>query len=333
MSVTRQDVVAHILSSAGNNGTDAARAYAPANIALCKYWGKRNTELNLPVTGSLSLSLGAFGSHVRLARHAAGQDRVTHNGDTLAPETPFVRSLATYLDLFRDGRYFDIETRNTIPTAAGFASSASGFAALARCLNALMGWELSDQHLSVLARLGSGSASRSVYDGLVEWRPGTAEDGLDSYAVPLADQWPELRIGLLVLTDQAKPIGSRAAMQHTIESSPLYSVWPGTVDEDLATIKSAILDRDFTRLGVAAEGNAMAMHATMIAARPSVIYWTPDSVATIARVRAARETGLDLYLTMDAGPNVKLLFLAGDEAKVAAHFPDMLVADAFAAVD
>ena len=119
-------------------------------------------------------------------------------------------------------------------------------------------------------------------------------------------------------------------MQHTIDTSPLYRVWPDTVAADLASLKSAIRDRDFATLGMVAEGNAMAMHATMVAARPSVIYWTPDSVATIARVRAAREDGLAVYFTMDAGPNVKLLFLAEDEAAVKSRFGDVLVADAFA---
>jgi diphosphomevalonate decarboxylase len=330
MRITRADVVAQLLADASDCPVESSEVYAPANIALCKYWGKRCSELNLPVTGSLSLSLGSYGSHLRMSRLAdAATDRVTHNGVALSSETAFVRMLSAYLDLFRAGLYFNIETRNTIPTAAGFASSASGFAATVRGLDTLMGWGLSPQALSILARLGSGSACRSVYDGLVEWNVGTSADGMDSFATPLPDQWPDLRIGLLVLTDKAKPVGSRQAMQHTVDTSPLYRAWPETVASDLATIKAAITERSFACLGQAVEGNAMAMHATMFAARPGVIYWSPETVATIARVRQLRDDGLNVYCTMDAGPNVKLLFLHASQDALEAAFPDVIITNAY----
>ncbi|MDE0838251.1 MAG: diphosphomevalonate decarboxylase [Kiritimatiellae bacterium] len=330
MRITREDVVSQLLAGASDRPVESADVYAPANIALCKYWGKRCSELNLPVTGSLSLSLGSYGSHLRMSRMTeATTDRVTHNGVALSADTAFVRTLTAYLDLFRAGAYFNIETRNTIPTAAGFASSASGFAAAVRGLDTLMGWALSPQALSSLARLGSGSACRSVYDGLVEWDVGSSEDGMDSFATPLRDQWPDLRIGLLVLTDKTKPIGSRQAMQHTVDTSPLYRAWPETVASDLATIKAAITERSFERLGQAVEGNAMAMHSTMFAARPSVIYWTPETVATITRVRQLRDEGLMVYCTMDAGPNVKLLFLHASQEAIEAAFPDVVVTNAY----
>ena len=234
-----------------------------------------------------------------------------------------------YLNLFRANDRLLVQTHNTIPTAAGFASSASGFAALAKGLDALYGWSLPLSSLSILARLGSGSACRSVYDGLVQWNMGTSAEGMDSYAEPLDRQWPELRIGLLVLTDEQKPIGSREAMQHTVDTSPLYAAWPDVVGHDLALMKWAIQERDFGVLGKAAEGNAMAMHATMQAARPSVIYWTGQSVDVLKEVTRIRASGLDLYCTMDAGPNVKLIFLAEAEDEVRALFPKVLVADAF----
>ena len=331
MSVSKQDVISGVLSSAQSRPVDSVNVYAPANIALCKYWGKRNAELNLPITSSLSLSLGRYGSALTLSRIDREDDVVIHNGEELDPNSTFVMSLVRYLDLFRNEERYRVETHNTIPTAAGFASSASGFAAVAMGLDAINGWGLSRSLLSILARLGSGSASRSVYDGLVVWEAGRADDGMDSYAVPLEHQWPELRIGLHVLSDDVKAISSREAMQHTVQTSPLYESWPTLVSKDLAAMKAAINAHDFSVLGSLAEGNAMAMHATMQAARPGVLYWTPETVETLKEVRISRDSGLDLYCTMDAGPNVKLLFLADAEADVKSRFPHMLVASAFEA--
>jgi len=327
-SATPRDVVMRLIGDRppGPSGNrSVAEAFAPANIALVKYWGKRDTDLNLPVTNSLSLSLpGERGSRVRLS-FRDGSDRISLNGATVPPDSAFARRLSAWLDLFRANPDigYAVEAVNTIPTAAGFASSASGFAALTKALDALHGWGLPLSELSILARLGSGSACRSLFDGLVEWHAGRLLDGMDSYAEPLTDQWPELRIGLLIVSDAAKAVGSREAMRRTVETSPLYRAWPETVTQDLATIKAAIRARDFECLGRTVEGNALAMHATMLAARPAVCYWQPESLARMEQVRRARADGLPVYFTMDAGPNLKLLHLASDTDAVAAAFPGL----------
>ena len=331
MTVTRKDIVDQVLRGRKISVAAEATAYAPANIALCKYWGKRNDELNLPVTSSLSVSLGKLGSK---ARFAIGGDRdaVSLNGQPVDPSLPFARRLFAFLDLFRPApdAHFQVHAENTIPTAAGFASSASGFAAVVLALNKLFGWQLDQRSLSILARLGSGSASRSVYDGFVEWHAGTAENGMDSFAEPLTDTWPAFRMGLLVVSSMEKPIGSRAAMKHTVETSPLYASWPGKVATDLADIKAAIRAKDFDRLGRTAESNAMTMHATMIAAWPPVIYWLAESITEMRRVASLRHKGVPVYLTMDAGPNIKLLFLDKDTEAVQHAFPAMQIIAPFA---
>lgn len=331
MSVTRKDIVEQVLRDRQTSVAAEAAAYAPANIALCKYWGKRNDELNLPVTSSLSVSLGKLGSKARFTI-AGDRDAVSLNGQPVDASHPFAKRLFAFLDLFRPdpGAHFQVHAENTIPTAAGFASSASGFAAVVLALNRLFGWKLDQRSLSILARLGSGSASRSVYDGFVEWHAGTAEDGMDSYAEPLPDTWPAFRMGLLVISRMEKPIGSRAAMKHTMETSPLYAAWPGKVAADLADIKAAIRAKDFDRLGRAAESNAMTMHATMISAWPPVIYWLAESITEMRRVAALRHKGVPVYLTMDAGPNIKLLFLDKDTEAVQHTFPAMQVVTPFA---
>ena len=322
---TKQDVVDRLLENRSRHPAQAqAEAFAPANIALCKYWGKRNTELNLPVTDSLSMSLVHLGSDISICTDPK-QDRVVLNGRELATNDPFVTRTLEFLSLFKEGaEALQIEAQNTVPTAAGFASSASGFAALVRALDALYQWDLDERSLSILARLGSGSACRSIFEGLVFWHAGKSDDGMDSYAEPLAGQWPELRIGLIVLSEDQKHVGSRAAMQRTVETSPLYEAWPSVVERDIKEIQNAVAEKTFSKVGQIAERNALTMHATMMASDPPVIYWSPESVRTMQRVWNARDEGLDLFFTMDAGPNIKLLYEAHEQKHVLEYFPELV---------
>lgn len=324
-AIKKADVVRMILGERlGQMPTkDCATAYAPSNIALCKYWGKRNEELNLPVTSSLSVSLGSLGTTTRVCLSAAPRDEAVLNGQPLPARSKFTRSLSAYLNLVRPSPtvFFRIETTNTIPTAAGMASSASGYAALVMALNDLFGWSLSGRELSILARLGSGSACRSIYHGFVEWEAGADEDGMDSYAVPLEAEWPDLRIGVLLVSEDQKSVSSREAMKRTRRTSSLYEAWPVKVAHDLVVLKEAIENRDFELLGQTAESNALAMHATMLAAWPPVLYWHPQTVAAMHDIWTLRENGLPLYFTIDAGPNIKLIYEAAHEKDVKAAFP------------
>lgn len=312
----------------------AAEAYAPANIALVKYWGKRDENLNLPAASSLSVSLGPLGSHVRLAEAEPGAvaDTVFLNGVALDPGTSFARRASAWLDLVRPapGFRFDLQARNTVPTAAGFASSASGFAALAKAADALFGWNLPQSSLSVLARLGSGSAARSLADGFVEWRAGERTDGMDSFGVPLPDRWPSLRVGACVLSAREKPVGSREGMRRSAATCPFYGEWPGLVARDLDALRAAIADRDIGCLGTTAESNCLAMHALMLATRPPILYALPETLDTMRAVWAAREEGVPVWFTMDAGPNVKLLFEEAAEEAIRARFPSATIVSPFA---
>lgn len=309
----------------GGAGAGVGRAYAPANIALVKYWGKRDEALNLPVTDSLSVSLGELGSRVELRRGEGERDRVWLNGAELGAETRFVRRAAAWLDLVRpEGWVFEMRAENTVPTAAGFASSASGFAALAKAADGLFGWGLEAGELSVLARLGSGSAARSLWDGFVRWRAGEREDGMDSRGEPLAERWEELRVGAVTVCGAEKPVGSREGMRRTVETCAFYREWPGVVARDLARLEGAIRARDLQALGETAEGNALAMHALMAATRPAIVYALPGTVEAMRKVWAARAEGVGVWLTMDAGPNVKLLFEAREEQAVRGWFGDSL---------
>ena len=176
----------------------------------------------------------------------------------------------------------------------------------------------------MLARLGSGSAARSLWPGFVLWHRGERDDGMDSYADPLETVWPELRIGLLIEHSEAKAVSSRDAMNRTTQTSPFYKEWPTIVERDLQTMQAAIECKDFELLGETAERNALAMHATMMAAHPPVLYWQTSTVATIHQVWQLRDQGVPVYFTQDAGANLKLLYLENDEVMLNSYFPYLL---------
>lgn len=291
------------------------RAYAPSNIALAKYWGKRDQTLNLPMNSSLSISLADKGATVTV--QLANQHRVIINKQLMEINEKTTH-LIDYLQLFGSG--YEVNIDINIPIAAGLASSACIFAALVLALNDLYQWQLDNKSLSILARLGSGSAARSITTGFVEWHKGVAEDGSDSYAESLPVDWPEFCVGLCIISHAGKKISSRQGMQHTVETSPLYAAWPKAAENALIVIKKAIAERDFVSLGKAAEHNALTLHATMNSAWPSICYSTVETFQQIEEIRNLREQGIDVYFTQDAGPNLKLLFLEKDKQLIQKHF-------------
>lgn len=300
-----------------------ATEFAPTNIALVKYWGKREVTLNLPATSSLSISLADKGAETTLSIHEHPFDVITLNGKVIELTTSFAKRLIDFLNLFRakDSFYINVSIRANIPVAAGLASSACGFAALIKALNQLFSWDLSLPQLSILARLGSGSACRSLWDGFVEWHRGLRDDGMDSHGEPIQHTWPALCVGLLIMQEKEKLISSRDAMQRTTVTSPLYTEWPTKVAQDLTQIKMAISLRDFELLGKTAEWNAMNMHALMLSAWPPISYAIPETIIAMQTIWHLRHEGLALYFTQDAGPNLKLLFLEKDREEIQNKFP------------
>jgi len=306
-------------------------ARACANIALVKYWGKRDARLNLPAAGSLSLTLDALITTTRVAFDAGlADDELELDG---APARPAeLARTSEFLDLVRAAAGITTRARvvskNEFPTASGLASSASGYAALAVAAAGAAGLALSPRQLSILARRGSGSAARSVFGGFVrmhaghpaDGRPDGPDDGTNAFAEPLASPLTD-RVRMVIAIvggGVAKSHGSRDAMDHTAATSPLYRAWIELVPRDLAAAEAALAAGDLEQLGTIAEGNALAMHASAIAARPAVIYWQPATLAAFAEVRAQRAAGHAAWATMDAGPHVKVLTTAGDAAAVAA---------------
>jgi diphosphomevalonate decarboxylase len=309
---------------------EKGKAFAPSNIALCKYWGKRDLELNLPVTGSLSISLGHYGATTAISLSNTEEDVIILNGLEKSKESPFYKRLRVFLDLFRPpGKSFCVETMVNIPVGAGLASSAAGFASVILALNDLFHWNLPSAALSILARLGSGSACRSIFPGFVEWQVGVSEDGMDSFGIPLDITWPALRLGLLIVEEKEKPVSSSEAMKRSVLTSPYYPLWPKTQAADLALIKEALTTLDFIKLGKAAEANAMSMHALINTSRPAIVYSVPETIQAMHLIWQERALGLLLYFTQDAGPNLKLLFLEKDTKAVLKIFPNVTVVSPF----
>ena len=304
-----------------------AVAYAPSNIALAKYWGKRDAALNLPLNSSLSISLADWGSHTRVLPATTARDEVWLNGVCQPPDSSFASKIIHFVDLYRRDQALPlrIETENTLPTAAGLASSASGFAALTLALNAAFGLNLPKPVLSTLARFGSGSATRSLWHGFVRWDRGETRDGSDSFARPLTLDWPEFRMAIVPVDTGPKSRSSRDGMNHTVATSPLFETWPAQAEADCTAVHAAVVARDFTALGALAEANALALHATMMAARPALCYLKPHSWQVLEQLWAARTEGHQIYATMDAGANVKLLFLSVEEAFVRRSFANVSV--------
>jgi diphosphomevalonate decarboxylase len=308
----------------------AATATAGTNIALVKYWGKRDETLNLPATGSLSLTLDRLGTRTRVAFDGGSgrdvsKDRVTLDG---APaDAKVALRVSAFLDRVRARARISaratVVTDNSVPTASGLASSASGFAALALAATRAAGLDLTPAQLSELARLGSGSAARSIFGGFAEMDRGERTDGADAVAHPLeaasGPAW-NVRLVVAIAAAGAKAIGSTAAMKRTAQTSPFYPAWVAGVDADLVAARAAIAGRDLPGLGAVAERSALRMHASALAADPGILYWNPATVAAIARVRALREgpSPIAAFFTIDAGPHVKVLCAAADAVAVAA---------------
>jgi len=303
--------------------TSIARAHA--NIALVKYWGKRDARLNLPAAGSLSLTLDALVTTTQVTFDPGlTGDELMLDG---VPAAPAERARTSeFLDLVRAEAGITqrarVVSKNEFPTASGLASSASGYAALAVAAMAAAGAAPGTRQLSILARRGSGSAARSVFGGFVRMHDGAQgpSDGTAAFAEPLASPLTDrVRMVIAIIGGGApKSHGSRDAMDHTALTSPLYRAWLDLVPRDLAAAEAALAAGDLEQLGEITEGNALAMHASAIAARPAVIYWQPATLAALAQVRALRAGGRAAWATMDAGPHVKVLTTADEASEVAA---------------
>lgn len=281
------------------------RAEACANIALAKYWGKSSKGDNLTAVPSLSLTLDALRTRTEVEFvDGAKEDRVFIQGEELSGRP--AKRVFDLLDRIRsqrnEKRRAIVTSHNNFPTAAGLASSASGFAALALSATRAAGLPLDPGRLSAEARRGSASAARSLFGGFVELGAEAEQ------ASPLhpADYW-DVAMVVAVITSGPKPVGSTSGMLHTKETSPYYSAWEVCAPEIFSQVKAGISRRDFQMVAEAMEHSTRLMHATMITSLPPVLYLKGATVELMHQVHARRRAGHQVAYTMDAGPNVKVL--------------------------
>lgn len=305
-----------------------ATARAHPNIALVKYWGKRDERLILPHQSSLSVTLGPLSVTTSVEfDDRPGEDEVRING-RVAAGTERARvvellELVRRLAKRRLGRA-RMTSAGDFPAAAGLASSAAAFAALAVSARAAAGLPRDTRAESILARRGSGSAARSVEGGFVRWNRGRRSDGQDSFGEQLFDEthWPELRLLVGMVSREEKEVKSRDGMRSTVETSPYYPAWAEDAEAEARRIVPFIRRRDLEAVGAIAEKNAWRMHATAFAADPPLSYLKPATLAVIESCRALRRKGVGVWFTLDAGPNPVLLTTAGDERRVAKVLKD-----------
>lgn len=311
-----------------NGGDLAAKARAHSNIALAKYWGKRDAALNIPAVGSISITLDALHTDTTvefrtdLAQDELWLNDVQLNGSQQPDRHPAVRRASIVLDLVRQRAGTDlkatISSHNNFPTGAGLASSASGFAALAVAACAAARLEESPRELSILARRGSASAARSLFGGYAELHAGTAADGSDAFAEPLMGRadWP-LSVVVAITDPGQKSISSTEGMSATSATSPFYNSWVESSEPLLTRMRAAILAHDLEQVGELTEHSCLALHSLMFTTQPALIYWNAATVAAIHAVRDLRASGLPVYFTIDAGPQVKALCRPEDADAVA----------------
>ena len=316
---TQQDVVNKILEGKLDKHevrTTSNAFFAPINIALIKYWGKRNEELKLPMSSSLSYSSLHLGTITKVLPNCKNADEIFLNGVLIEQNTDFYNRTIAFVNLFRNALNVDIKltiiTDNNVPTASGLASSASGFASLTLAINDLFNLNLDEKTLSILARLGSGSACRSIVSAIdktanfVLWNKGISEDGFDSYAEKIALPnviEDNLSMFIVKITDNKKDISSTDAMRMTIEMSKKYSTWLKQTENDILNIFNV---KSFQEFGLIVENNSLLMHKSIRDA--GIDYFLPKTYECVDFIKKLREQeNLSVFCTIDAGANVKII--------------------------
>lgn len=296
-----------------------ATAQAQPNIALVKYWGKRDVARNLPATGSISITLDSLWTKMSVAfDEDLTADELHVNGVVGAAMLPRV---ARCLDLVAgDGRpRASVQSECNFPIAAGLASSASAFAALVVAANEAAGLVGDRQRLARTAGAASGSAARSLFDGFVELSSGVEQIDVAKIAGP--EDWP-LEVVVAVTREDAKPVSSGEAMLRSAQTSPFYPSWLEQQAADLENARNAIVHRDFAALANVAEHNCLKMHSVMWASRPPIVYWNKATLACMEAIRHMQSEGLPVFFTIDAGPQLKAVCLPEAGERVAAELQD-----------
>ncbi|MEJ2771953.1 MULTISPECIES: diphosphomevalonate decarboxylase [unclassified Stygiolobus] len=280
-------------------------AIAPSNIAIVKYWGKRNEELNLPLNSSLSVTLQGLEVRTKVIfDEEFDKDEVIINGEKASPEEVEEysgRVLKIFRKIYGKDIYAKVISQSNFPKAAGLASSAAGIAALVYAANSALGLGLDQKELSKIARIGSGSACRSTVGGFVLWTKGERDDGEDSYCYQIFPEyhWKELVDVIPIVSSSKKKVSSRKGMIRTSETSALMKCRVEFVENSLKDVIDSIAKKDEQRFYYWTIRHSNNMHAVILDSWPSFFYLNDTSFRIMEWIQ---DSGIAGY-TFDAGPN------------------------------
>ena len=304
-----------------------AAARAPINVAFAKYWGKASVEHNVPAVPSISMTLQAPVTRTRVellpgTTHVEARiDGRQVGGRPLERISRVIRRVGQMAGFARLGARVDSE--NEGPTAAGLASSASGFAALVLAVAEAAGLSLDRGRLSGLAREASASAARSFFGGFVELPAGLGpSEAPEARRLHGPEHWPSLRLVIAITESGPKQVGSTEGMERTRRTSPFYGAWLEQAPRLAERIRDALRRRDLEALGRATEVSTMTYFGCALAAEPPLLYWAPATLEALRTVRTLRSEGVGAWATMDAGPHVKVLCEAADVARITEALAD-----------
>ncbi|MEM7128975.1 MAG: diphosphomevalonate decarboxylase [Chloroflexota bacterium] len=291
---------------------------AGSNIAFVKYWGVADAQLHLPLSNSISMTLANAYTTTTVEWDSTGQmdeDQIEIDGVSFSggANQRTVAHLDRIRQVGRTTQRAKVVSQNNFPMASGIASSASGFAALTQAGCMALGLDLSAADLSRLARLGSGSASRSLFGGFVEWEKGHDDESSVAHQIHPSSHWNLCDVVVIVNREEKKI--SSASGHQLAHTSPLLQGRLDSLPQALTEVRQAINDKDLTRLGPFLEQDALAMHAVMMTSTPNLFYWRSGTVEIIHLVQEWRANGTEVYYTIDAGPNMHLICEA-DTAQV-----------------
>lgn len=287
-----------------------ATAVAPANIAFIKYWGQKNPKINLPFNNSISMNLSKCFTVTSCDFSPKYlKDEIFFEGKKIKENQEFFIKIVKHLNQVRKLAKSNFKAKvisaNSFPSDAGIASSAAGFAALTLAASQALGLNLTQKELSVLARLGSGSACRSIPDGFVEWKKG--KNHKSSYARSLApDSWWEISDIVAIVTNKKKKYSS--SFGHLLApTSPYFKKGLNLLPQRIKKVKKAIKNKNLELLGQIIEEEALDLHIIAMSSNPPLFYWEGKTLEIIKKVREWRKKGLPAYFTIDAGPSVHII--------------------------
>ncbi|HVA83141.1 MAG TPA: diphosphomevalonate decarboxylase [Candidatus Aquilonibacter sp.] len=301
-------------------------AIGTPNIALIKYWGKRDQKLILPANSSISITLSEnlntktsviFSKKIR-------EDRFYINGESQDLNDKEIQERFDVINSLRQMAgtkdRIVVASKNSFPTASGLASSASGIATLIYAASNALDLKLNQKQMSIFARQGSGSACRSLFGGFVKWNMGEKKDGSDSYAEQIVSErhWPEITDIVAVVSSSKKKVSSRAGMQQTMKTSELYPARISALNRRIDEITDAIKSKDFETMAKITMQDSNTMHATMLDTWPPIFYMNDVSREIVYKIHELNDSEGKIIAgyTFDAGPNPHIITTSQNRKRI-----------------